>query len=250
MTSSRKTSSNSSIRKELERADERAEVRTRAQKKNYAERLSRALAQRLADELRCRFPGILPDEAGRGQESRVRAAHGARRLDVNFSTPELGLGLGLSIKTVNFPDPRSRRYTKNFTRIDNELRAEALDYHVRQPYAVLVALIFMPREACEDAGEDGISSFAHAYEIFRRRTGRGDPRDRPELFEGVFLGLYDPTNGEVVFADAARPVPKQGMPYRNRLALADLIQQIIRLYETRNEPPVEWEESPGETRPV
>ncbi len=244
MASRRETSPVSSIRGELERAGERAGAWTRADKKNYAERLSRALAQRFADELRPRFPGILPDETGRGQESKARGAHGVKRLDVNYSTPELGLGLGLSIKTINFADPRSGRYTKNFTRIDNELRAEALDYHVRQPYAVLVALVFMPREACEDAVGNGLSSFAHAYEIFRRRTGRGDPRDRPELFEGVFLGLYDATSGEVIFADAGRPVPRRGAPRRNRLGLGDVIEEIVRLYEARNEPPVEWEEGP------
>jgi len=234
----------SSIRKELEQAGPR-EGLDRAGKKNYAERLSRALARRLADDLRPRFPVILPDAQGRGQESPARGAHGVKRLDVNYSTPELGLGLGLSIKTVNFPDPRSKRYTKNFTRIDNELRVESLDYHIRQPYAVLVAIIFMPYDACIDVDENNstsISSFAHAYEIFRRRTGREHPHERAELFEAIFIALYDPETGNVLFADAAAPVPKRGPPVKNRLEWPDVIRRIVTLYEMRNEPPVSWED--------
>jgi hypothetical protein len=131
----------------------------RSDKKNYAESLSRQLAQCFADALRPHFPGIVPDEEGRGQESRARTAKGFKRLDVNYSTPELGLGPGVSIKTLNYRDARSRRYTKNFTRVDNELRAEAVDYHVRQPWAVLEGVLFLPLDACDDG--DGAPNRCH-----------------------------------------------------------------------------------------
>jgi hypothetical protein len=126
-----------SIAEELHSAGNRATVATAAasEKKNYAERLSRALANRVAQHLRSAFPNILPDADGKGQESQARTSKGYKRLDVNYSTPELGLGLGVSIKTINFTDGRSKRYTKNYTRADGELRAEASDYHERQPYA-------------------------------------------------------------------------------------------------------------------
>ena len=88
-------------------------------------------------------------------------------MDVNYSTVELGLGLGVSIKTINFPDPKTRRYTKNYTRVDNELRAEAADYHERQPYAVLCAVVFLPLEACDDGGVSAPSSFGQSIQIFR-----------------------------------------------------------------------------------
>lgn len=84
---------------------------------------------------------------GFGQESRARTGKGLKKLDVNYSTIELGLGLGLSIKTINFRDAKTKRYTKNYTRVDNELRAEAADYHERQPYSVLCAVIFLPFDA-------------------------------------------------------------------------------------------------------
>ena len=162
----------------------------RSDKENYAESLSRPLAQYFADVLRLHFPGIVPDEEGRGQESRARTAKGFKRLDVNYSTPELGLGLGVSIKTLNYRDARSRRYTKNFTRVDNELRAEAVDYHVRQPWAVLEGVLFLPLDACDD-GDGAPSSFGQAIRIFRHRAGREGPEDPPELFERFFVGLYD-----------------------------------------------------------
>jgi hypothetical protein len=117
-------------------------------KKNYAEAFSRALAQRFADALRGSFEGILPDVKGVGQESRARTGKGLKKLDVNYSTVELGLGLGVSIKTINFRDLKTGRYTKNYTRVDNELRAEAADYHERQPYSVLCAVFFLPSDAC------------------------------------------------------------------------------------------------------
>lgn len=65
-------------------------------------RLSRALAQMVADGLGKDFPGILPSKAGTGHESRARTAKDFKQLDVNNSTVELGLGVGVSIKTINY----------------------------------------------------------------------------------------------------------------------------------------------------
>src|SRR5690606_35793072 len=96
------------------------EKASRSDKKNYAERLSRHLATAFANALRGEFPGIKPDPDGKGQESNARTAKGVKKLDVNYSTPELGLGLGVSIKTLNYKDASTNRYTKNITRIDNE----------------------------------------------------------------------------------------------------------------------------------
>jgi len=110
----------------------------RGAKKNFAQKLSHSLAQKIADALRGRFPQILPDNEGRGQESRSGSAGGLKRLDVNYSNPQIGLRLGVSIKTVNFRDEKTGRFTKNIRRLDGELRAEAQDYHVRQPFPCLL----------------------------------------------------------------------------------------------------------------
>jgi hypothetical protein len=106
----------SSIGDALRKAGQRpAEAAERGEKKNYAERLSRQLAQLLADRLRPWFAGIFPDETGRGQESPARTAKGFKKLDVNYSTTELGLGLGVSIKTVK-PVIPGREDTRRTTR--------------------------------------------------------------------------------------------------------------------------------------
>lgn len=242
-----------SIREELTAAGSRAAMVTQQQKKNYAEALSRVLATRFANGLRDAFPGILPDASGRGQESRARTAKGVKKLDVNYSTAELGLGLGLSIKTINFRDAASQRYTKNYTRADGELRAEASDYHVRQPYAVMVAVIFLPLDACDDAKKDP-SSFGQAVKVFRFRGGREEASDDPNLFERVFIGLYDTdpgSFGSVGFFDVREPPPKAGRP-RVLLDFPSLIQQVRQTYDARNSPVFVWADAPKEilTEPV
>ena len=234
-------STGDSIRTELDAAGDRSNAQTTAQKKNYAEALSRALAQRFSDALRPAFPGILPDASGAGQESRARTAKGIKKLDVNYSTVELGLGLGVSIKTINFRDARTRRYTKNYTRADGELRAEASDYHVRQPYAVLVAVIFLPLDACDD-GSQAPSSFGQAVTVFRFRAGRDEPTDDPNLFERVFIGLYDTSPesfGTGGFFDVMDAPPRNGRPAKV-LGLAELMQRIQDTYDARNSPVFEW----------
>lgn len=237
-----------SIRRELEKAGDRAATTSQAQKKNYAETLSRELAQRFADDLRPQFPGILPDPQGKGQESRARTSKGFKKLDVNYSTVELGLGLGVSIKTINFRDAASRRYTKNYTRADGELRAEASDYHERQPYAVMVAVVFLPADACDDA-LTGVSSFGAAVQIFRSRAGRRSHEDASMLFERVFIGLYETAVeefGRVDFFDVMAAPPRRGRP-RAPMSVDRLLSEIVATYDRRNAPPFVWDDGSAET---
>jgi hypothetical protein len=234
----------SNITAELRAAAPRNEAGSATDKKNYAERLSRALAVRIANELRGAFPGVLPDAQGKGQETRARSSKGYKRLDVNYSTVELGLGLGVSIKTINFRDASTRRYTKNYTRADAELRAEAADYHERQPYAVMIALIFLPIDSCDDgdARSSAPSSFGQAVQIFRFRGGRAKPTDPALLFERVFIGLYQPDarkGGTVVFFDVRRPPPKRGRP-KEAMPMSGMIAEIVRAYDERNRPTFIW----------
>lgn len=216
------------------------------EKKNYAEVLSRHLATLFANRLRDAFPQITPDESGGGQEAPARTAKGTKKLDVNYSTPELGLGLGVSIKTLNFRDPATRRYTKNYTRIDNELRAEALDYHERQPWAVLVAVFFLPVDACDDynpRSKEASSSFGQAIKVFRYRASRSHPTDPGQLFERIFVGLYaiDGDPWDVRFFDVMQAPPKSGRPASSStLGLDEVIAEIVRTYDARNNQPFVW----------
>ena len=162
-------------------------------------------------------------------------AGGLKKLDVNHSTPEIGLGLGVSIKTINFLDIKTRRYTKNIKRVDGELRAEAQDYHRRQPFSVLAAVIFMPRDSAEDgAGEK--SSLRHAWEVFRGRAGRNSSDDPHERFERLWIGLYETGTeqlGEIRFFEAGVEAPLRGAPSET-VGFGDVIAEITATFEGRN----------------
>jgi hypothetical protein len=222
-----------------------AQDASRGDKKNYAERFSRHMATCIANALRRDFPGIKPDELGGYQETPARTAKGFKKLDVNYSTPELGLALGISVKSVNFSDERTHRYTKNYSRNDNELRAETTDYHQRQPYAVLVGALFLPVGSCDDAAqgrsqEQNVSSFGAAAKFFRIRANRQGPRDDVDLFERFFIGLYEDT-GEALFFDVTRPPPRNRRPHASEcLDFDGFITEIVRTYRGRNDPPFHW----------
>ena len=223
----------------------------RQDKKNYAERFSRALAIHFANALRPSFPTITPDAEGRGQESRARARKNYKKLDVGYSTNELGLALGVSIKTLNFPDAASERFTKNYSRVDNELRAEATDYHERQPYAVLIGVLYLPIESCDDANrgrkaERGVSSFGAAVRFFRDRAGRTPPLDAPDKFERFFIGLYESAGaqpGGTVYFDVMRPPPRSRRLRENEgMTFQQIIAEIQQTYDSINNPPFQWAE--------
>ena len=66
-------------------------------KRKYAARFADKMAVCLANGLRPRFPGLLPDQTGKGVESPAQSVRGPKKLDVNYSTPQLGLGFGISL---------------------------------------------------------------------------------------------------------------------------------------------------------
>lgn len=230
------------LRAALDAAEPKPDARAeRDEKKNYAQRLSNALAQAVADALRTEFPEVMPTASGAGQESAVGVDKGQKRLDVKVTDSTLGLILSVSIKTYSFQDysPKSGklgRWTKNIVRNDHELRGEAMVLHQRQPYSVLVGLMFEPYEICDDgdptkASDTAKSSFAHHVSTLSKRAGRGrrpvyggdagayvdygaeDPRY--DLFERVFIGLYEQSGderGAVRFFDVADPPPRNGRP--------------------------------------
>ena len=244
----------------------------RGEKKNYAQRLSNALAQLVADELRDEFPAITPTAAGDGQEASVDVKHGKKKLDVKVTDPTLGLLLNVSIKTYSFQDyspktDRLGRWTKNIVRNDHELRGEAMVLHQRQPYSVLIALMFEPFDICEDGdpsnpNDSGKSSFAHHVAVLSKRSGRGrravygstesgyvdygaeDPRF--DLFERVFIGLYeqgDPDRGRLRFFDVETPPPRNGRPSNAQtIDFQELIDVVTQEVNRRNRLAPTWAE--------
>jgi hypothetical protein len=222
------------------------EEAARDSKKNYAQRLSEASAVWFASHLRSFFPEILPKPDGAGTESLARTGKGIKRLDVNYSTVQLGLGLGVSIKTLNYKDPKTQRYTKNPTRLDNELRAEAMDYHERQPFSVLVAIVLLPIDAASDGDptrpKTSWSSFAQVVSVLRHRVGRASPRDEAQLFEAGFVGLYEHegrNRGDVGFFDLTDAPPQFGKPHL--MDIGPTVAQIVKIYDTRNRVKRPWD---------
>ena len=221
----------------------------RADKKNYAEKLSNKIAVLFANRLRLtgQFSGVLPNPDGSGRESTVASGSGKKpkKTDVRCGTFETGLELLVSIKTLTFRDRKGNprkgnatlgRYTKNMVRNDHELRAEAMDVHERQPFAVLVAILFLPVTACDDGGNDK-SSFAHAIATFRRRAGRDKPSERHELFERMFIGLFEPDGdkrGEIAFFDVMHAPPRRGRPRSGLRSLEELMAEIVKTYGLRS----------------
>lgn len=210
----------------------------RALKHNYAFRLSAILARTVANRLRREFPGILPDPEGRGGESAAPVHAGYKKLDVNYSTIQLGLALGISIKTLNFHDEGSGRYTKNATRLDNELRAEADDYHKRQPYCVMVALVFVPAATTKDPGKKDRTSFRHIYETLTKRAGRPDHTGSTDKFERVYLGTYDEaetleTFGDVKFTEVRTLADAVNEPV-DALSMDQVLERVVETYCARN----------------
>lgn len=215
----------------------------RAPKKNFAQRFSSALAQKIADAFRDRgLEEILPNREGTGHETESRGGDAIYRIDVNYSTKQGGLGLAVSVKTVNFRDATSKRYTKNTRRADKELRAEADECHKRHPYAVLAAIVLLPIDAAFDKAErrsaDEKSSLRHAWTIYRHRAGRTSTRGDESLFEYLFLGVYEDTTeagfGAVKLFDVIETEPPVfGLP-ESTLTFAQVLDRIFALYKKRN----------------
>lgn len=216
-----------------------------AEKKNYAQRLSNELALIVAASVRPRYPRarVTPFADGRGQEFTVGASIDKKRTDVGVWDDAAGLVLGVSIKTLSFRDrsvtdgnARLGRYVKNVKRNDMELRDEADVLHRRQPFAVLAAIMFIPEDACWDAGTDkNHSSFAHIVFTLRKRSGRRDPHgSRTDLFERVFVALYKDT-GEVSFFDVMKPPRRNQTPDPDELlTLADVVDELANAVTLRN----------------
>lgn len=161
-----------------------------AEKKNYAERLSNEIAVAVAGALRALgLTGCQPERA-RGRERQFAGGIGAKKVDVSFATEEDGLVLGVSIKSISFPDGRTHNYQKNLTNRRGDLLAEATTLHQRFPYAVLGGLFLFDEGAKADGTARRPSTFMTAHEYFRAFEGRGNQANSVERFEALGIVLY------------------------------------------------------------
>ena len=210
-----------------------AEDAPRAEKKRYSELMSNAIAQAFAQELRERgLTGTLPAEPGlvgtTGAERRISGGIGAKKVDVSWATEDSGLVLGLSIKTINWKDGRTRNYQKNLVNRRGDLLIEATTLHRRFPYAVLVGFLFLDEGAAHDGTERRKSTFENAHPRLRLFTGRREPEGRDEQYEKLLLCLVSATP----FASNVR-VYEVGDP-NTRLSLEAVFDEIIEIVAERN----------------
>jgi hypothetical protein len=232
----------------------------REDKHAYAMALSRKLALLMAGVLRPAFPNVLPTEDNVGPESLTGSAEGKKRLDVKVWDEMLGLVLLASLKTYSFQDWNKKkqvagRYSKNIQRNGKELKDEADVIHRRQPYSVIVAIMFIPDGACRDGNPDstsdvqGPSSFASIVRRLRVRTGRAlspDEKrfDRFDLTEKLYVGLYryeEPDRGALRFFDVMDDPPRNGVPPESTtLSLDELVAEVKQTVEERNSVGIEW----------
>jgi hypothetical protein len=170
-----------------------ADNASRDTKKNYAEALSNRFAETMAKDLRERgLMGCCPDPSTGGVEKEFAGGIGAKQVDVSWSKDTAGLILGISIKTINFPDPRTQNYQKNLVNRRGDMLTEAVTLHRRFPYAVLAGFFFFHSGAAEDGNIRRDSTFLNAHRRLRMFTGRTDPGSRrDEQFERLYIGLYE-----------------------------------------------------------
>lgn len=168
----------------------------RETKKRYSEKVSAAAALAIADELRHRGlkqarpapPGVLDSS---GAERRMSGGIGAKKVDVTWATEESGLLLGLSIKSINFRDGRTKNFQKNLVNRRGDMLFEGVTLHRRFPYAVLGGFFFLDSAAEHDGTSRRRSTFLNAHARLRLFTGRDDPGGRDEQYEHLYIVLLD-----------------------------------------------------------
>ncbi len=213
-----------------------AEVEAAAKKKRLKKDLKFAIAfakhmgSEVANALQASgFPGTVSGE------KLSQAVRGMKRVDVKYATPEAGLGLALSFKSVHFGEENGgdAYFIHNMKRNDEELRVEATGHHLRQPYAVMVAVVFLPLESCQD--EDEQSSFASWVEYLWPLKGRIEAEDPPDRYELVFMGLYARDGSKLGFYEIGgqMPCPRRGRP-KELLSFTDFLVRVRKVYDIRN----------------
>jgi len=221
---------------------------TQHAKNQYAVRFADSMARLLAKDLR----GLMRGIAATTKRS-ASSVRGRKQLDVNFSTPATGLALGISLKSVHIREATgAKRYTHNLKRNEEELRIEASGYHKRQPYAVMVGVLFLPFDSCTDGKKDNPSSFGSWVRHLRPYAGRRTPKDDEDRFEKIYIGLYEPNGFDWRFFDIETNPPKNGRPSqdgelkgtnnnpRRLLSYQEFLDAIYHAYLQRNAADFVW----------
>jgi len=153
---------------------------------------------------------------------------GAKKVDVSWSTDTSGLILALSVKSINFPDPRTGNFQKNLTNRRGDMLYEAVTLHRRFPFAVIAGFIFMDRRAGSDGSAQRNSTLVNAHQHLRLFTGRQDPGSREEQLERVYVVQYDMGDTSTITARQA------GWLNSPPVTLEEAVDELVELVAERN----------------
>jgi hypothetical protein len=133
-----------------------------AEKKRYSERLSRYLADEVADGLRTVGFVTIKPVRGKPGEKEFQGGLGPKKVDVSYADEQHGLLLAVSIKSINFAP-----FGKNLKNRFGDLCTEAITLHMRFPYSVVCMLFAMPMAADQDVTRGRlVSTFMRACKLF------------------------------------------------------------------------------------
>jgi hypothetical protein len=165
-----------------------ADSAPQAEKKAYSERLSRCLAEEVAEGLRgVGFPGVRPFR-GQPGEKEFHGGLGTKKVDVSYSDERHGLILAVSVKSICF-----QPFGKNLKNRFGDLCTEAITLHMRFPYATVCMLFAFPESADADTTPRRMrSTFERARRLLATVSGRKDYTDAGEKFENVTLLKFMP----------------------------------------------------------
>lgn len=213
--------------------DKPADTATAPVKKAYSEKISNVVALAIAEELRSRgLKGARPAPPGEldtsGAERRMAGGIGAKKVDVTWATEEAGLILGISIKTINFRDKKTKNFQKNLTNRRGDMLFEAVTLHRRFPYAVLGGFFFLDQGASTDGTDRRRSTFLNAHTRLRLFTGRDDPGGRDEQYERLYIVLLDASSGHANFTAYLVGEPERPVP------ISDALDELLQVTAIRN----------------
>jgi hypothetical protein len=137
------------------------------------------------------------------------------------------LVLAISIKTISFPDSKTRNYQKHLQNRKADLAFEVTTLHKRFPYAVVGGLFFLYKDAAnDDVGQARISTFERAHQVFKIFNRRAGHHNEEAKFEYLSLGLFgsDPPSYELFEA---------GDPHQ-MISLDSFLDELLALVAERN----------------
>jgi hypothetical protein len=188
-----------------------------SEKKTGQIRLSAALGQILATDLKTKVTWMNPIAGERNVSGALRIA----KADVSELHNLDGLRLAVEIKPVNLAVGRAiwNRF--------GDIRMFAVNLHLKFPFAVLGGVLVIPTwELDGNTKKPTLGLISRVIERLSRAGGRRTEGDAAHLLEGVAVVVYDPDEGEV---SDSLPVPASGLRW------PEFIESLADAYEARFE---------------